>query len=534
MGASTVLDAAPARLGTDLVREPRPAAVGAATLPAWTTRLILTVLTVLAAAIRAPGLTSLGLWRDDAWVALSSKVGIGTAVHMWVTAPGFSFIERGFMGLGPTSTWWAQLIPLATGIASVPAAYWLARTFSLSRKIAFTLAVLVCVSPVTVIYSTRVKEYGADFLLSCLLLWCTEVARRRRTKRKYRLLAVISVMAFVFSASLGPEIAAMWMALALLSGTWEHLRRHVLPAAIPVAVGCSAIAGIFYRHLSPYIGKPWIGWYVVHTSPTAFIGSVVVTLWRLFAALFDLPRWSPTLDVLVFFGLCCLLVAGMSRGRAMLAPACLVVAALGSSALGVTPLGTGRTDEYLYPALLVLVGSGLARVASPVLSSVSHATRYATFAVAILVGAVLVTNAFVSAPRYPGVNVGQLAAEIRHAEQPGDHVVVGELMRYPWALYEDRSPHIEFGPDWSTGFTVVSTDPSTFIVPSELYEGGSRPAQWAALMSKYRRLWFVESSPLSLNPTYEALRRAGWRPVRTLRAPGCAAILLERSALSET
>lgn len=533
MGASPALDVTPARLESDLVTEPRQAA-SAATLPGWTSGLTLTLVTVLAAAIRAPGLTSLGLWRDDAWVALSSKVGIGTAAHMWVTAPGFYFIERSFMGLGPNSTWWAQLIPLAAGIASVPAIYWLARTFSLSRKVALTLAVFVCVSPVTVMYSTRVKEYGADFLLSCLLLWCTEVARRQRTDSKYRILAVVSVLAFVISASVGPEIAAMWLALALLSRTWQHLRRHVLPVAIPVAAGCGAIAATFYRHLSPYLGKFWTGWYVAHTSPTAFVGSVVVIMWRLFANLFNLPPSSPALDLLVFFGFGGLLVAGLTRGRAMLAPACLIVAALGSSAMSVTPLGTGRTDEYLYPALLLLIGSGLTRVALLVLASVSHVTRNATFAMAILVATGLVANALVSAPSYPGVNVGELAVEVHHAEQPGDHVVVGELMRYSWALYEDRNPHIEFGPDWSTGFSVVSTDPSTFIVPSELYEGGSRPAHWATLMSTYRRLWFVESSPLSLNPTYEALRRSGWRPVRTLRAPGCAAILLERSDLRGT
>lgn len=528
MGGSTVLDAAPARPATDHVRVAHRTE-RASTPPLWTTRLSLALLTVLAAAIRVPGLTGLGLWRDDAWVALSSKVGIGTAVHMWVTAPGFYFVERSFIGLQPNTTWWAQLVPLAAGIASVPATYWLARRFSLSRVVALMLTAFVCVSPVAVIYSTRVKEYGADFLLSCLLLACTEAARRQRTDRRYRSLAVVSIIAFVISASVGPEIAAAWVALALLSGRRDHFLRHVLPAALAVAVGCCAVAGVFYRHLSPYIGKPWVGWYIVHTSPTAFAGSVVTTLWRLFANLFDLPLLSPALDLLLFLGFLGLLVAGMSRGGAMLAPACLVAAALGSSAMGVTPLGTGRTDEYLYPALLVLVGSGLARVASPVLSSVSRSARRATFAVAFLVGTVLVANAFVSAPSYPGVNVRQLAAEVQHAEQPGDHVIVSELMSYSWALYEDPHPRIAFGPDWSTGFTVASTDRNTFIVPSEFYEGGSRPAHWASMMSKYRRLWFIETPPLSLSPTYQALRRSGWHPVRTLEASGCAAILLERS-----
>jgi hypothetical protein len=129
---------------------------------------------------------------------------------------------------------------------------------------------------------------------------------------------------------------------------------------------------------------------------------------------------------------------------------------------------------------------------------------------------------------YPGVNVQGLAAKVTAHFRPGDHIVVNELMRYSWALYEDPNPHLRFGPQWSTGFTVVSTQPDTFIAPSEYYEGNDHPAAWAQSMSSYRRLWFVETGQLSLSPLWASLRQDGWRQVGSVQASGCAALLLER------
>jgi hypothetical protein len=129
---------------------------------------------------------------------------------------------------------------------------------------------------------------------------------------------------------------------------------------------------------------------------------------------------------------------------------------------------------------------------------------------------------------YPGVDVKSLAAKVSAEYRPGDHIVVNELMRYSWALYEDPKPHLRFGPQWSTGFTVVSTQSDTFIAPSEYYEGDSHPQAWARSLSSYRRLWLVETAPLSLSPLYAALRHDGWHQVGKIAAPGCGALLLER------
>ena len=204
-----------------------------------------------------------------------------------------------------------------------------------------------------------------------------------------------------------------------------------------------------------------------------------------------------------------------------------------ASAAHRAPLGAGRTDEYLYPALLLLLASGTVRlwaIASRHLNPAHLRVVGSVVAVVFIPLAIaLIGDSIATAPPYPGVGVQALAAAVQRNAEPSDHVVVGELARYPWAYYEDRPLQLRFGPNWAAYFTVTSTDPKVFIVPSEYYEGGSHPQRWANALQGPYRIWFVESPPLSLNPTYAALLHDGWHRVRTLTAPGCAAILLERS-----
>src|ERR1700679_1649795 len=108
-----------------------------------TTTVILLVLIGAGTAMRVQGLTSLGFYRDDAWAAMSSRVGLGTAWHMWVTAPRFSLLERSVIGLGPGTTWWAQIPPLVAGVAAIPAMYFLARHVGFQRVAGLVLALLV-------------------------------------------------------------------------------------------------------------------------------------------------------------------------------------------------------------------------------------------------------------------------------------------------------------------------------------------------------------------------------------------------------
>jgi hypothetical protein len=295
---------------------------------------------------------------------------------------------------------------------------------------------------------------------------------------------------------------------------------------------CGVVAAIFYRHLSPALTKFWSGSYIRFGSVGSFFTTARDSLSNLYANLLHLTSIAPSGRLVLLIVALGLSILGTAGNAAMLGPACAGVVALALSAAQRTPLGTGRTDEYLYPVLLLLLASGIVRLWAGARTRLhpEHARVVGTAlgAIALVVAAALVADSIAKAPSYPGVDVRALAAALQHDVEPSDHVVVGELTRFPWAYYEDHPLRLRFGPDWATSFTVTSTDPNVFIVPSEYYEGGSHPARWADQFRGEHRLWFVLTPPLSLNPSYAALVHDGWRPVRTLHADGCAAILLER------
>jgi hypothetical protein len=485
----------------------------------------------IGAALRSRGFTSFGLWRDDAWVAMLSRVGIGKAAHMGVTAPGFYLLERSWILLHPGSTWWDQIPPFTLGVACIPALFLLCRYFKLETWICLFSALIVSLSPICVIYSTRLKEYQSDFLLACALLAAAEAARRRLTPRRLGTLVAISVVAFFLSAATMEIIGGVWLSLIILAAVEHRRTTRVLGAAAAAAALCLVPFTLFYRHIPPPDKVGWDGFYILPHSLGTLLSSTHFVLFNLYAKMIGTSGTYALENFLVFWGVTGLVLVGATRSRAMLGPALVAATALIACGLGIVPLGAGRVDEVLYPGLLLLMGAGLHRIGRAVTLLVPDATlRHGLAAVlGVCAAGSLVIGSASFDPVYPATDTQALAAQISHNMRPGDHVVVDELMRYPWALYEDRHLDVKFGQDWAAGFTVVSTQPSVFIAPSEVYEGGSHPVAWAAAMAGYTRLWFVETPPLQLSPLYAALRRDGWRPVRVLHATGCAAILLQRS-----
>jgi hypothetical protein len=499
----------------------------------------LAVVTTFGACLRAHGLTGLGLWRDDAWVALSAHVGIGEAWRMWFTAPGSDFIDRTVLVLSSGTTTWAQMPSFVAGVAAIPAVYALARCFRFGRLAGLLAATAIATAPLCVDYSTRVKEYELDILLSCAVLAAGELARRQQGRRQLAVLAVASVASFLCSASLAAVIAGVWIALAV--HTWRGRRlawpRPVVAAFVATVCGCAAVGLAFYTQISPAEKRFWEreGAFVSHQSVGSLFSSLGSGVWHLLAYAVGLGSLTePVRAVLVTLWLV-LVAIGLSKNRSMLAPGLVVVVALLASGAHLEPLGTGRSDQYLYPALLLLTLAGAIRMYAAVARDVTRRPRrevVAVSAVSLLLGGLALAlwgvHAWSDRPVYPGVDVRALAAQIDRYEQPGDHVFVSELMRFPWALAEETQPKLRFGRAWTNGFTVVSTDPRVFIVPSEYFEGDSDPRAWAAAMGHYHRLWYVWSPPVSVDPSYRALLADGWHPRTVLKAPGGSATLLVR------
>ncbi len=502
------------------------------------TLVALAAITVFGACLRANGFSELGLYRDDAWVALSARVGLGEAWHMGLTAPGFVLFERTFTIIGPSSTTWMQIPIFVAGVVAMPAMYALSRYFGLGRVAGLVAAGVVSLSPICVIYSTRIKEYEADFLLTCVLLALGEAARRGPGRRSMGTLAIGSVAAFACSASVAPVLVGVWLALLLtvLRSPGRQWTRSAMGAGAAATFGCGVVALAFYAHPSPAIQRFWGSSFLHGGSPGSIASSLLSSSWDLVSRVVGLSSIDQTLRVGVVLTCVLLAILGVRRNASMVAPAATVATAYVASGLHVEPLGTGRTDLYLYPALLLLLTAGGTKVVRIVTGgpATSHpisgrVAQVGLASCAVLIVIVAIGQVHEDHPVYPGVAVTTLAAEISRHEQPGDRIFVSELMRYPWALYEQRTLALRFGSDWATGFTVTSTEPSVFIAPSEYYEGGSKPSEWAHQMAGARRIWYVWSPPLGVfNPSYNALRADGWQPETRLEAQGCAATLLVR------
>jgi hypothetical protein len=353
-----------------------------------------------------------------------------------------------------------------------------------------------------------------------------------RAGANYTRLALASVVAFFVSAAVAPVIIAVWVVVGFFTLRQPQQVRRVVAAGGATAVGCGAIAGVFYHHISPVLASSFNGYFILHTSPRVFALSLYDTLWNVFSGFFGFSVGTPFEHVAITLALVALAAAGTYRKASMFGPAVVVVIALGFCAAHVTPLGLGRTDLYLYPALLLLWAAGAKRVVEWVRGLVAKGVRPMVWPyglAAALVAGLLLFHAAQTAPSYPSTDVKGLVAKMEKVGVGGDHIVVGELMRYPWGLYEDNPVRIEVGPDWAAGFTVASSNPNVYIVPSEFYERGFDPTQWAATMSSYNRLWFVWAPPLSLNLAYAALIRDGWHQIAFVSAAGCDATLLERT-----
>jgi hypothetical protein len=483
-------------------------------------------LLTLGVLLRVRGLTNGGLRTSDAWVALTSRVPVGLSWHMFANAPGFSFLERSWLLLHPFSTWWGQLPPLALGIASIPAAYGLVRYFGFPSWMQLGASLAVSLSPICIIYSTRYKEYGADFLLACLLLALGERVRRQWRPRDLWVLAGASAGSFLISGSTLSVVLAVWVALALQAlRTPRNLRALLMPAAAAGTVFIATYA-VFYRHLSPALTRYWAPFFIDTSSPRALLASCSEALLRIYAGV--IGPWM--LGYMAFALLSGLLLFGLYRNRSMLTPALTFVVALTLCTLHTIPLGTGRTDEVLYPGLLLLLASGVQRTgqATATIRRNRPWTRTAAkgfgliLILALLVGGVTTDN------HYDNTDVRAAAAQINRDFEPGDHVVVDTMMRYSWAYYEESPPHIVLGTDWMPGFTVRSTTSSVFVTPSFSVEGKWAPHTWVRQLAHYTRLWFVETTYGPSDPLLADLQQAGWRSVRTFQHTGCDVLLLRR------
>jgi hypothetical protein len=501
-------------------------------------------LLALGAYSRAHGFTSLDLWFDDAWAALPARVGLSQAIHMVLTSPGYGLAMRSWIRLDPTTTWWAQLPAFVLGLGAIPAVYALVRWLRNPRWLAFAAALVVTVSPLAIQYATRVKEYPFDLLAACAILALAERARRAPRTPRLATLAVASVAAFFISAGCAPIIAGAWLALGIALVSDRRLRRSLVACLLATLAGVVVVWAIFLRALPGVLTINWRrrGFLVDYRSLPRAERSVSLIFGGLIHAAFGYPvpvsfyRGTPGVHdagamavgvVVLAVAILVPIVASSRRGvTAELASALALVVALALSVADRVPLGDGRTDEVLYPALLVCLAAAVRSVTPTFRRAIGEGApaRAAAGALAavLLVGTVVfgVDHAAV----YPTISLRGVQAELTKLVRPGDVVFVDTFNSFGWCYYELSPCRVQVGgtPVWPQGFRPVATSPATTFIASHY---GIPLPEFTEAQASAKRIWYVGytygtfdvgSNPrlynLPVTPTYFTglLKADGW------------------------
>jgi hypothetical protein len=501
-------------------------------------------LLALGAYSRAHGFTNLDLWFDDAWAAMPARVGLSQAIHMVLTAPGYGLAMRSWIRLDPSTTWWAQLPAFVLGLLAIPGVYALVRWLRNPRWLAFTAALVVTVSPLAIQYATRVKEYPFDLLGACAILAVAEHVRRAPSRGRLAALAAASVAAFFISAGCAPVIAGAWLALGLALAGDRRLRRSLGGGLLASLAGAVVVWAIFLRTLPGVLTINWRrrGFLVDYRSFPRAERSVSLIFGGFVHAVFGYPvpvtfyRGTPGVHeagalaagVIVLAIAILVPIVGSSRHgvTAELASSLALVVALALSVADRVPLGDGRTDEVLYPALLVCLAAAVRSVTPNVRRAIGDGApaRAASGALAgvLLVAAIVFGVDHVAV--YPTISLRGVEAELATLVRPGDVVFVDTFNSFGWCYYGLSPCRVQVGgtPVWPQGFRPVSTRPATTFIANHY---GIPLPEFTAAQARATRIWYVGytygtfdvgSNPrlynLPVSPTYFTglLKADGW------------------------
>ncbi len=486
----------------------------------WRPELLLVFGALVGLAARLPGLTtSSGLFRDDAWVAAPARASFGHAADLVSTFPGFSLGIWPLLHLTAPTAIYAQLPALIAGLLALPALWWMLRGFNLPTWPSAAVSVVVWLSPVVITYSTRVKPYTTELLLAAILLGVTARVRTPATNRWW--LALLSVVALFVSFSLVPVIIGCWTSVVVDDHRMKNTSRAtLLPPMVAMALAVLLLL-IFWKPVPPSLHSFWSPFFVNWATPGGFARSIQHLLGGFSAGLTGAPALTTkhvavTVLALIVLGTLLVLIGiGLRElGWKALGPGIALLLGAFLSAIRVVPLGTGRTDELLYPAIAILLTAGLARLLS------LEAVNLHRVVVALSAGVVLAALALAPTLHRAAYPISDLNGTMNLATTlpgSGESVQVfdaGLRYNFAWSGYEATPegvpPRLVLDPSNEAGYTVrLHGDgaATTFIASSDPGDSTYHPEAWVrrldaqAAAQPTPRLLFFGLTEQVVNPT---------------------------------
>jgi hypothetical protein len=298
---------------------------------------------------------------------------------------------------------------------------------------------------------------------------------RRHGPRGAAWLAAASVAVCAVSLTPVPLVVGVWVALGVEAVVRRQLSVRLVAAGAATALGLVALWLAVRGGISPRLRTSWDGYYLVVSSPHGFAHSARTILDGLVRGV---GVTTPSLGIhglgtLDRVALCALFLVGLLAWRRQLLCLAVLAAAVVCSIPSLVPLGTGRTDAYLYPAIAMVLAEGAA-IAWRWARRTHRALAVGALCAALGFAGLLAADRVVHRQGYPGGNFAAVAGQIHIVltETKGDCVVIGGTARWPWTYYDVRHVRIVHSDLYNNGYTALSDRARVVVVPGTAIEGG--------------------------------------------------------------
>jgi uncharacterized membrane protein len=429
------------------------------------------------------------------------------------------------------------MIPFVAGVISAGIAYVAGRWSGFGRGPAFVAGILLALSPVAIVYSSRVKHYTVEMVLAVVLIALALRLMGRIDDRRAWIVFAVAVLGATFvSTSL-----VLYGAAPFLVGVVTAWRRGDRANARWITLVASAtgttlifwyvgyVRGLTQAGLTQY----WRRYYIsIDSGLSQATGQMLAASRRLMGGLTGLgDLGNVALDVaaaamLVAF----LLVARRYPHRAVVLIAPFVLAAA-LAMLKLAPLGGGRTDLYLYPSLVFLLIAGIDAVSRPRQAQqrwpwVRRHGVWALIAVAVLV----LEGSRVEPPTYPRQDVRSLVTVLESRMDADDIVLVYPHTAFAFGLYSPFEVDIETSKEWQgLPFTVTFPSPEVTVLPYSRDDPDNYRPTIEAATQGHDRVWLISSHrSKDYGALLEIIGRLGLSLQDRVKSPGAELLLFGR------
>jgi hypothetical protein len=480
---------------------------------ALSSRALIYVLVAVGVALRlAQYAFNRSLWVDESWLALNlierPLSGLTKPLSFNQAAPVGFLLTEGVVGKALGYGEYAlRLVPLLSGIASVPVFAWVSRRM-LPRAAAPLAIVLFVVADSLIYYSSEVKPYETDVMAAvCLLaagLLLTD--ENQPSRRATGALAIGGLVLLPFSyASLFmvASVAIAFGARLAVRREWQNLRA---PASFTIAVWVAAVLALVafargqVQHVRRSFGdsSSFLGG---SSSPLHAVNILGTNVAHAIGFLQQHPysQIEKLALVCALIGAVALFRRNVVYGLMLVAPVALVYAA---AAAHLYPILL-RTELFLVPGIILLVTEGVARLVRWVPTTWKVAVAL-ILTIALCAGPTWQAGKAVVHPR-THEEIKPVLEFVRAHWRPGDTLYVYHGAQYAFLYYEEcgclrLSPPGRSRTIWPVRLLAGGADensPAGVSLSRDLVIGryfGEHGSQYIADLNRLRgrrRVWFL-------------------------------------------